>query len=184
MFTGTAITERLRRLSGLESNEKAGGSRLVVGSHPATLAVVEELRHARQEIVLVAEVDPAQVPEGVRLVRGDPTNRAVLVAAHPDKAADCLVGGASDGEVLVSAVLLRELAPQLRVTALVASPAVAEALRELGVAEVVSADALVAHTVAKTLEAPHTGALLLGLLTSERERLVEVMVPAGARPGP
>ncbi|MGB9111714.1 MAG: ion channel, partial [Acidimicrobiales bacterium] len=173
LFTGASITEGLRRLVGMEDAERSSGFRLVVGEHPATLAIVEELRRTGEEVVLVADVDPTSVPEGVRVVRGDPTAKAVLDAARPELAVDCLLGGTSDGDVLVSAVLLRERAPDLRLIALVASPTVAEALHELGITEVVSADVLVAHTVAKTLEAPHAGSLFLGLLGSERERLVE-----------
>lgn len=182
LFTGTAITEGLRRLVGVEESRDSSGFRLVVGAHPATMAILEELRRAGEDVVLVADVDPGTVPPGVRVVRGDPTAKSVLASAHPERAAHGLIGGTSDGDVLVSAVLLREQAPSLRLTALVGSPSVAEALGELGVAEVVSADSLVAHTIAKTLEAPHAGSLLLGLLASERERLVEEEVPPAATP--
>jgi voltage-gated potassium channel len=180
LFTGTAVSEGLRRLIGMTSVEGASGFRLVVGTNPATIRVVEEMRHAGDDVVLVADVDQANVPEGVRLVRGDPTSAAVLRHARPERAADGFVTGTSDGDVLVSAVLLRELAPSLPLLALAGSPSVGEALHELGVAQVLSADELVAHTIAKSLEAPHAGSLLVTLLSSERERLVEETVPAGA----
>jgi voltage-gated potassium channel len=84
--------------------------------------------------------------------------------------------GTADGDVLVSAVLLREQAPDLALSALVQAPSVSEALRELGVAQTMSADDLVAHTLAKSLETPHAGQLLLELVDSESHRLVELDV--------
>jgi voltage-gated potassium channel len=48
---------------------------------------------------------------------------------------------------------------------------VGEALRDLGVEQAVSADELVAHTLAKSLEAPHAGDLILQLVDSEQHSL-------------
>jgi voltage-gated potassium channel len=47
----------------------------------------------------------------------------------------------------------------------------------------VSADDLVAHTLAKSLEAPHAGDLLLELVDSERHSLTEIGAgPAAGKP--
>ena len=95
-----------------------------------------------------------------------------------------LVTGQSDGDVLVSAVLLRKEAPGLPVSALVRSPSVGEALRDLGVGQAVAADELVAHTLAKSLQAPHAGDLILQLVDSEQHSLQEISaVPRARRPG-
>ncbi|HEV8064808.1 MAG TPA: hypothetical protein VGP46_08260, partial [Acidimicrobiales bacterium] len=93
---------------------------------------------------------------------------------RPEGAQHALITGQNDGEVLVSSVLLREQAPQLAMSALVHSSTVSEALSELGVAETMSADDLVAHTLAKSLETPHAGRFLLELVGSEAHKLIEV----------
>ena len=49
-----------------------------------------------------------------------------------------------------------------------------EALRDLGIHQAVSADELVAHTLAKSLEAPHAGDLILQLVNSEQHSLREI----------
>jgi voltage-gated potassium channel len=51
---------------------------------------------------------------------------------------------------------------------------VGEALRDLGIHQAVSADELVAHTLAKSLEAPHAGDLILQLVDSEQHSLREI----------
>jgi voltage-gated potassium channel len=111
---------------------------------------------------------------GCTLIRRDPTQPGALRAGRPAGAQHALVTGQSDGDVLVSAVLLRKEAPDVPVSALVCSPSVGEALRDLGIHQAVSADELVAHTLAKSLEAPHAGDLILQLVGSEQHSLREI----------
>jgi Trk K+ transport system NAD-binding subunit len=82
--------------------------------------------------------------------------------------------------VLVSAVLLRKQAPDLPVVALVRSASVREALRELGVQQVISAEGLIAHTLAKSLEAPPAGDMLAQLVESNQHSLTEVQADAAS----
>jgi len=96
-------------------------------------AIIRELDKAKDAVVLVADIDPTEIPEDVHLVRGDPTSPGPLRRARPEGAIHALVTGAADGDVLVSAVFLHEQAPGLPISALVSSPAVSEALRELGI---------------------------------------------------
>ena len=82
--------------------------------------------------------------------------------------------------MLVSAVLLRKQAPALPVVALVRSASVREALRELGVQQVISAEGLIAHTLAKSLEAPPAGDMLAQLVESNQHSLTEVQADAAS----
>jgi voltage-gated potassium channel len=77
-------------------------------------------------------------------------------------------------------VLLCKQAPDLPVVALVRSASVREALRELGVQHAISAEGLIAHALAKSLEAPHAGDMLTQLVESNMHSLVEVEVEADA----
>ena len=156
----------------------AGSYRLVVGWHPTVPTILDELVKAKDAVVLVADVDPTTIREEVHVIRGDPTAPGPLRKAHPEGAQHALVTGQSDGDVLVSTVLLRGQAPDLALSALVHASTVSEALHELGVAQTMSADDLVAHTLAKSLETPHAGQLLLELVDSESHRLVEQEVAA------
>lgn len=85
-----------------------------------------------------------------------------------------LITDASDGDVLVSAVILRKQAPNLPLTALTSSPSVREALRDLGVQQTVSAQELVARTLATSLETPHAGEMVAKLVESGQHLLAEV----------
>ncbi len=173
LVTGAAAAAGLRRFLEMGSNFPSGDYRLVVGMHPTVPAILEELVKADQAVVHVADVDPASARDGVHVVRGDPTDPATLRKARPASAQHALVAAPNDGDVLVMAVLLRELAPELTIAALTSSGPVTEALKAIGVTQTVSVNDLVAHTLAKSLESPHAGDLLMRLVDSETHRLTE-----------
>lgn len=180
LVTGQAAATGLRRIMAMANRAPDGVFRLVVGTNPNVPAILEELVKADVPVVLVADVDPATIEHRVHVVKGDPTQVSAIRSARPQEAEQALVTGASDGDVLVSAVLLRKLAPDLTITALVSSAGVREALRDLGVQQTVSAEELVAGTLAKSLEAPHAGAMMAQLVESNEHKLTEVEVPAAA----
>jgi voltage-gated potassium channel len=174
LLTGAATVAGLRRILAMTSPFPSGTFRIVLGSHAAVPVILEDLVKAEEEVVLVADTDPVKVHERVHFVRGDPTQPKAIRAVHPERAQQALVTGESDSDVLVSAVLLRKHAPDLPITALVASASVREALRELGVQQAISAEELVAHTLAKSLETPHAGDLISQLVDSDRCGLIEI----------
>lgn len=174
LLTGAAAASGLRRILSMRTRFPTGSYRLVVGMHPAVPAILDELALADDAVVLVADVDPGTVRDDVHVIRGDPSQPGVVRSARPAGAQQALITGEADGDVLVRAVLLRKQAPGLPVTALVGSGSVREALRELGVRQAISAEELVAHTLAKSLEAPHAGDLVAQLVGSNQHRLVEV----------
>jgi voltage-gated potassium channel len=69
------------------------------------------------------------------------------------------------------------VAPDLEVTAVVHSAPVAHALEDLGVDQAVSAEELVGHVVAMSLEAPHAADLMRNMVDSSRYQLTELDVP-------
>ena len=154
LVTAAAAAAGVRRVLALVREFPAGTYRVVIGMHPAVPAILDELVRAGDAVVLVADVNPGTVPEKVHLIRRDPTQPGALRPAHPERAQHVLITGPTDGDVLVSAVLLRKEAPEVPVSALVRSASVGEALRDLGIRQTVAADQLVAHTLAKSLEAP------------------------------
>jgi len=174
LVTGGAAVAGIRRILTVEEHFPAGSYRLVLGMSPTVPAILEELEVAGVPVVLVADVEPGRVRRSVHVVRGDPTEPATVRSARPEGAEQALVTGASDGDVLVSAVILRKQAPDLPITALVSSASVREALREIGVQQAVSAEELLARTVATTLEAPHAGEMVAQLVQSGQSILAEV----------
>jgi voltage-gated potassium channel len=174
LVTGGAAAAGIRRILSMESQFPQGTYRLVVGMNPTVPAILDELEAAGIPVVLAADVAPDSVRHGVHLVRGDPTEPSTISKAKPAGAQQALLTGSSDGDVLVSAVILRRQAPDLPITALVTSAAVREALRELGVQHAVSAQDLVARTLAASLETPHAGDMIVQLVESGRDILAEV----------
>ena len=178
LLAGMAALVQIRRLFAMEHGIPATKYSVIYGMHSAVPKILDELTKVGRTVVLVADVDPSSVPSGIRFIAGDPTNEAVIRKSHPERAEEALVAGADDGDVLVTCVALRTLAPGLSISALTQSPKVAQALRELGVPRTLSADDLVGHTLAKSLETPHAADLLLRLVDSDTYRIQEVPVDA------
>lgn len=172
--TGGAAVAGVRRLLAMHDHFPTTKYRLVIGMNPAVPAILDELLRAGVSVVLLADVDPASLPAGIHLVRGDPTDELAVKAAKPAGAEQALITGKSDGEVLISAVLTRKQAPDLVILALVNSASVREALLDLGVQQVMSSHKLIASTLAKSLEAPHAAEMLAQLVESGAHRIGEI----------
>ena len=173
IVSGAAAAASVRRFLAMHSAFPEGTYRLIIGMSDSVPAILDELANAGIPVVLVADVDPATVRSGVHVVRGKPTEETVIARAKPAGAEQALITGASDGDVLVSTVLVRKQAPALVITALVDSPSVREALRDLGVQQSVATSELVARTLAASLETPHAGEMISALVGS-RDVLAEV----------
>lgn len=180
LVTGGVVAAGIRRILSVEDRFPTGTYRVILGMSPTVPAILEELEAAGIPVVLVADVDPGRVRHGVHVVRGDPTEPATVRAAKPEGAQQALITGASDGDVLVSAVILRKQAPDLPITALVSSASVREALREIGIQQALSTEELLARTVATTLETPHAGEMVAQLVESGRDILAEVAAEPAA----
>ncbi len=182
VITGSAVTRGVRRLLDAGARFPEGSYILVLGMHPAIPVVLKELEAAGDAVILVADVDPSSVPHHVHLIKGDPTSEDVLALGRPEGASRILIAAENDGDVLVSAILVRQEAPAVPVTTLVSSRRLIPVLKDLGVLQVLSPDDLMGHAVAKGLEAPHASELLMHLVRGEEHRLVEHRVQADEPP--
>jgi voltage-gated potassium channel len=177
LVTGAAAAAGIRRILAMRDHND-DGHRLIVGMDGAVPAIIDELVRVGEHVVLVADVDPATVRSEVHVIRGDPTQAHALTLAHPERATQALIANDSDGDVLVSAVLLRRIAPNLEIVALVKSASVREALHDLGVSRTLSAAEMIAHTIAKSLEAPHAADMLAQMVESDEHSLTEAKADA------
>ena len=174
LATGQAAAAGLRRILAMHSRFPASPYRLVIGMNQMVPAILDQLVAAGVSVVLVAEVDPVTLPPEVYLVRGDPTEETTIRQAKPAGAEQALITGQSDGDVLVSSVLVRKQAPDLMTAALVTSPSVREALTDLGIQQTMSVTGLVAATLAKSLETPHAAEMVAQLVESDSHKLSEI----------
>jgi voltage-gated potassium channel len=107
---------------------------------------------------------------------GDPSSDEMVRRSNPAAACRALIACTDDSDTLIVAVALHSLAPELEVYALTQSPRVAGALHELGVTHTLAAEELVGHTLAKSLETPQAGSLLLQMVDSSSYRLHEAPI--------
>jgi voltage-gated potassium channel len=178
LFAGASAVSRIRRLLGMEARLPQQPYTLVYGSHPMLRPVLPELRRSGDPIVLVAPHMPPGAPSDIELIAGDPTDDAVIQKSQPARANRALIACPQDSDTLIIAVALHGLAPDLEVYAITHSDRVARALRDLGVTHALAADELIGHTLAKSLETPRAGDLLLTIVESPDYELSERPVDA------
>ncbi len=164
---------QIRRILGMEHRLNVSNHLVVYGYNDTIAHLLTELVDEKQDVVLVADVDPASVPARIHLLVGDPTKVEMVKKANPEKARQALIAGNSDGDILMTAVLVKHAAPQLPQMAMVQSAKVALALQDLGVNHTIAADDLMGRTLAKSLETAHAADLLLGLIGSDKYQLRE-----------
>jgi voltage-gated potassium channel len=176
LLAGASALARVRRLLGMDQSLPHKPYILVFGTHPVVPRALAELARGGDPVVLVAPSKPAGVDDDVKLLAGDPSSEEAVRRSDPAHACRALIACEADADTLVVAVAIHSLAPTLEVYALTQSPRVAAALRELGVTHTLSSDELVGHTLAKSLETPQAGDLLLQLVDSSSYRLHEAPI--------
>ena len=176
LVAGASALNRIRRLMGMDRILPPNNYTLIYGSHPVLSRVLAELTRSGQQVVYVASVRPPDLGDDHHFIAGDPTDENIVRASHPERADRALIACESDADTLVVAVIVRALAPELQVYALTQSPSVARALDDLGITHTLATDELIGHTLAKSLEAPQSGNVLLALVESDAYRMVETEV--------
>jgi voltage-gated potassium channel len=176
LMAGAVVTTRLRSLLTVAHLEALGEEVAIYGFSPVVPRVAGELLDAGRQVLVVANTDREHLPDAVRLIDADPTSEEAIRRSHPEKASQLLITAKTDADVLVTAVLLRRIAPDVPKLAFVASGAVSTALAELGVDATLSSEDLLVHTLARSLEAPHAGELLLRLVKSDDYQLKELPI--------
>jgi len=177
MLAAVFAAARLTTLLGVEWKIPTGGHVAIYGMGPVVPLLAGELLEAGKQVVVVADGDSSALPLKVHHFQGDPTEESVVRKSQPEKAERSLVLGERDSDVLLTTVLLRHLAPLVPVVAVTDSAKVAEALSDLGVSRTISAEHLIGHTLAKSLETPHAADLLVRLIATNGYRLDEIDLP-------
>jgi voltage-gated potassium channel len=176
LLAGASAVSHIRRILGMETRLPSQPYTIIYGMHPVVPHVLEELCDRDDPVVLVAPDRPPHLPHGTVFLAGDMTDDTVIARSEPERANRALIACIDEADTMVVAVTLHGMAPQLKSYALTASPRVAKALNELGVKHTLAAEELVGHTVAKSLETPEAGDLLLQLVETRGLRLEEMVV--------
>jgi voltage-gated potassium channel len=176
MVAGASVAGRIRRFLEMEDRLPEGPYTAVYGSHPTIDRVLAELVSSGVPVVLVSQSKPPALSEQVHFLAGDPTDEALIRRSHPGKADRILIACENDADTLVIAVSINALAPHAEIYVLTQSARVAAALNDLGVSHTLASNELIGHTLAKSLETPQAGKVLLAMLGNENYRMTEVPV--------
>jgi len=178
LIAGATVISRLRRILGMDNSLPASPYTVVYGTHPVLPRVLDELIDSGDAAVLVAPSRPASLGEEHHFIAGDPTDENVVRHSRPEQANRALIACSVDADTLVTAVHVHAMAPDLEIYALSQTNNVASALHDLGVTHTLSSDELVGHTLAKSLETPQAGDVLLSLVDGSAYRMTQDLAPA------
>ncbi len=166
-FLSASLTSaRLAKLLHVRESAPKGDFVAIYGMHAAVRRLVVEVCAVGDRVVVVAEGELGHLPSGVSVIHGDPTLEPVLIQSEPARASRLLVAVEDDKDALLIAVMLRHLAPDVPIIAVAGSARIAAALSDLGVSTTLSVEDLLGHTLAKSIETPHAGDLLLEMVGS------------------
>lgn len=174
MLAARVAESRVRRLVGLEHVSIRRDHILILGNADETLTVINALQDVGHMVVVGTEIDPTVLPSSASYIKGDPRDVNVLAKARPTHARHAIITGARDGDILETAIALKEAAPDLPITVSTKSELASRALQALGVHRTLVWQELLGNTLAKSLQAPHAGRLLMQMVNSD-EFVIEEM---------
>lgn len=167
---------KIRRLVGMEHVGFRKNHLLVLGNADETFTVIDALSDVGRVVLVADDVDASAVPSAVSFIKGDPRDPNVLKRANPSEAKHAIITGERDGVILETAIALKEVAPDVQVTVSTRSALASRALQALGIHRTLVWQELLGHTLAKSLQAPHAGGLLMQMVNSDEFVIDEIPV--------
>jgi len=139
---------------------------------------VKELLAAKQEIVVVAEVDDIPLEhKHLLFIKGDPSDDENLKRANVARASSALISGRTETETLLTAIAVKKLNPGIHTTCIVADPKVIQALKRTGVDQTFSADQLLGLLLSRSVFAPQIGTFMNEMLDVKGMDLHQGRIP-------
>jgi len=177
-LAATLTAARLAKLFHMREGPPRGSFVAIYGMHDAVRKIADEVARTGERVVVIAESNLESLPATVETIKGDPTLESVLRRSEPERASRLLIAVEDEKDALLIAVMLRHLAPTVPLIAVANSARIATALTDLGVETTVSVEDLLGHTLAKSIETPHAGDLLLEMVRSPEMVFREFDPPA------
>ena len=147
---------------------------LVLGwTMPARIAVTDLLARGRHVLVVADVEDLGMDHPHLQFLHGDPADEATLGRVHPETAHAAILCHDHDGDILIAALALHHLAPELPITAVPSRSNTAQAMADLGLLASFPSDDLMGHVLARAAQAPHAGPLIWQLVRDEHHRIQE-----------
>jgi voltage-gated potassium channel len=138
----------------------------------------KELLTAKQEIVVVAEVDNIPLEhKHLLFIKGDPSDDENLKRANVSRASSALISGRTETETLLAAIAVKKLNPGIHTTCIVADPKVIQALKKTGVDQTFSADEFLGLLLSRSVFVPKIAAFMKEMLDIQGMDLHQERVP-------
>jgi len=138
-FTDILIEKTLKRRAFIRSNMK--GHVILCGWDRKVEIALRELLSEGKEVVVLAAVDSIPVEhKNLIFVRGEPSSDESLERANVKDAKFVLISGRNDVETLLCAISVKKMNENARISCVVSDPKVIQALKKIGVEQVLSTE--------------------------------------------
>jgi voltage-gated potassium channel len=139
---------------------------------------VKELLAAKQEIVVVAEVDDIPLEhKHLLFIKGDPSDDENLKRANVARASCAQISGRTETETLLAAIAVKKLNPGIHTTCIVADPKVIQALKRTGVDQTFSADEFLGLLLSRSFFVPKIATFMKEMLDIQGMDLHQDRIP-------
>lgn len=170
------VEGRLRRALGMTVRAIPKDYMLVLGWSVAARIAASDLLNRGRHVLVVANTDSLGMEHPhLQFLHGDPADEATLERVKPHLAHAAILCHEHDGDILIAALALHRLAPNLSITAVPARSNTAQAMADLGLLASFPSDDLMGHVLARAAQAPHAGPLIWQLVRDEHHRIHEEM---------
>lgn len=171
------VEGRLKKVLGMSVKAWASDFILVLGWSAVAAAAVQNLLERGTSVMVLADVETTGIDHpSFRFLHGDPSDEPTLERMQPERARAAMLCHEHDGDLLVAAIALHRIAPELPILAVPARRSTSHALRELGIVTSYPSTELLGYVLSRGGEAPHAGALIWQLV-SDRNHIVQESAP-------
>lgn len=169
------VEGRLRSVLGMGRASFPHGYTLVLGWAASARVATGDLLQRGHTVVVVADADSlGQEHPRLHFVHGDPADEHLLGTLHPERARACVLCHEHDGDMLVAAVALHRMAPDLVLMGVPSRTGTMRAMRELGVGVAFPAAEFIGYVLARGSETPHAGLVLWQLVADDHVAIREL----------
>ncbi|MBP2029478.1 voltage-gated potassium channel [Methanohalophilus levihalophilus] len=143
-----------QKVRGMTDSKQSDHIVVIGDSDEIIKAIIEEMRDT-SEICLVTDIYEANpFDKKLHFVKGNPENKAILIQAGVERAANVIVAEKSDSTTLLVTALVRELNPKVNITATVISEEKANTLKTVGANQIINTDTVTGRLLASAVLEP------------------------------
>ena len=151
---------------------------LVCGWNEMLKIACRELLEQNKQIIVIAPQEELElIHENLLHIKGHPSDDETLKRAGIEKASFALIACENDTETLLAAIAIEKLNPKIVSTCIVSDPKVMQALRKIGVDQILSTQEFFGLALSRSIFVPKLSNLLNEIMSAEGMEFYQTKLP-------